>query len=266
MKSRNTILAALISLIAPSIAFAQATGKVVLDDTFTSGVDSTTWLQVKQGGRLAGRTPQDQYYTPTANVTDSNGLHITLTREDTVDPKTSHKYEYTAGRIESKATYLYGVFSFTARLPRGKGYWPALWLRTPERDPFNGEIDTLEGFGSRPNCIMSTVHHCENGKHLGSKCAVIDLGRTCPCNAVDVDFPAGHDFTTDYHTFSTEWRADHITWFLDGKPYFTATEDIPHIPMRIILECHVGGTFDGPPTVDTPAKATLDISKVQVLL
>ena len=155
-------------------------------------------------------------------------------------------------------------FRSVGSLSAGTGLWPALWLRTPEKLPFDGEIDVVEAGGSHPDSLMSTVHHWQNAHHLGSQCATIHYNNPGRCEPVDVALPAGHDFSTDYHTFSIEWRADHITWFLDGKPYFTARDYVPQMPMRLVLELHVGGSFDGPVTADTPSTVSMDVARVRV--
>lgn len=71
---------------------------------------------------------------------------------------------FTGSRLLSRQRMRYGCIEFVARIPRGRGLWPALWLRTPyDGSPINGEIDVLEGFGSHPGVLVSTLHHWRNG-------------------------------------------------------------------------------------------------------
>jgi beta-glucanase (GH16 family) len=111
----------------------------------------------------APRAGELQYYTPDSVSFSGGILHITASQQSTVDPKTRLRLQYTSARIQSKQVFLYGHFEFKARLPRGRGLWPALWLRTPPGQPFDGEIDVLEGYGSHPNMIQSTLHPWING-------------------------------------------------------------------------------------------------------
>jgi len=57
-----------------------------------------------------------------------------------------------SGRIMSKRAYKYGIFTFSAKVPKCNGVWPALWLLPGNTNgtgaygdwPCSGEIDVLE--------------------------------------------------------------------------------------------------------------------------
>lgn len=97
-----------------------------------------------------------------------------------------HRYSSASVNTRSTASWTYGRFEIRAKMPRGKGTWPAIWflspLRTPNipgppqprrpngrevqgpyRGPNNGEssqgeIDLMESWGSRPNEIAVHIH------------------------------------------------------------------------------------------------------------
>ena len=99
---------------------------------------------------------------------------------------------FTGSRILSRAPVRYGCVEIVARLPRGRGFWPALWLRTPyDGTPINGEIDMMEGFGSHPGVFMSTLHHWRNGIDGNSapRRPVGEGGRPPNCAKVVADTP-----------------------------------------------------------------------------
>ena len=61
---------------------------------------------------------------------------------------------YTSARIKTKgkADFRYGKFEIKAKLPKGKGTWPAIWMlpsSTTEYGgwPMSGEIDIMEHVG-----------------------------------------------------------------------------------------------------------------------
>ena len=76
---------------------------------------------------------------------------------------------YTSARLSSKQTFRYGVFEMRARLPRGKGTWPAFWLLAGPKNnwkwPDDGEIDIMEHVGYDMNNIVSTIH-CAAYNHI----------------------------------------------------------------------------------------------------
>src|SRR5207244_12890075 len=56
----------------------------------------------------------------------------------------------------------YGKVEFRAKLPTGKGIWPAVWM-LPQNEKFggwaaSGEIDILEVKGHEPTKVHGTLH------------------------------------------------------------------------------------------------------------
>ena len=57
----------------------------------------------------------------------------------------------------------YGYFEISAKLPRGKGFWPAFWLLSTDREERVAEIDVFEYHSLRPNQVELTIHiHAKN--------------------------------------------------------------------------------------------------------
>ncbi len=48
---------------------------------------------------------------------------------------------------------------------------------------------------------------------------------------IDLDFDASQEF----HWYGFDWKKDSITWYIDGHPVHTATENIPATPGRIMM-------------------------------
>ena len=84
---------------------------------------------------------------------------------------------YTSARLSSKRTFKYGVFEMRARLPQGKGTWPAFWLLAGPKNnwkwPDDGEIDIMEHVGYDMNNIIATIH-CGAYNHIVNLYIIFD--------------------------------------------------------------------------------------------
>lgn len=117
-----------------------------------------------------------------------------------------------------KASWRYGRFEIRAKLPQGRGTWPAIWM-LPEKDRYgawaaSGEIDILEAVnlgvpcekcaGGRGNTILGTLH----------------FGGKWPKNLHKGDEVAFPEVLDDsFHTYAIEWQPDQIIWQVDGHTY-----------------------------------------------
>ncbi len=154
------------------------------------------------------------------------------------------------GQVKSASLHTLGKFEFThgkveirAKLPQGLGVWPAFWtLGTNIGEvgwPTCGEIDVMEYVGHDSNRIHSAIHtqkynHAQNTSFKKSK----KLAHL-------------HD---DFHIYSMEWKADQISFFVDGNKFFSCDkkreDDIaawPFVdaPQYMIVNLAYGGTWGG---------------------
>jgi hypothetical protein len=64
---------------------------------------------------------------------------------------------------KTKGDWKYGRFEIRARIPAGRGTWPAIWLLNSDNAygdwPEVGEIDIMEHVGFDPNIVHFTVHN-----------------------------------------------------------------------------------------------------------
>jgi beta-glucanase (GH16 family) len=200
-----------------------------------------------------------QGYSPQAIATGPGGLRITAVK---------HPAGYGSGRIASKEGFRYGCFDIAARMPSGKGLWPALWLRTPYATPIDGEIDIMEGFGSHPGLFQSTLHRWTHGVHHGFACARIGDARASAFGLAGscrwLPRPWRGDFVTGVHHYGLIWTPQALTWLVDGTPYYTLRGAIPDQNMHIQVNLAVGGIFDGAPAASTPFPAALEVHALRV--
>lgn len=183
-----------------------------------------------------------QYYTKRdTNIYVKDGLlHIRALKEDY---KTRH---YTSAKIVSqgKADFKFGRMEIRARIPVGKGLWPAIWMM-PSSDkygswPLSGEIDIMEIKGQEPDSLYGTIHFgpaAPNNRHKGT---------------IEVR-PAKNGWGDAFHVYAISWQKNKIAWFADGKKYFEATDkdvaNMPGVPypfnepFYFILNLAIGGGF-----------------------
>lgn len=132
---------------------------------------------------------------------------------------------YVSGCITSELTHWqrYGYFEMRARMPAGRGFWPAFWL-LPKSGIWPPEIDVVEGSGARPQRI-----------HLG----IIEKGRSRQRPGKrTVDGVV--DTTDGFHVYGAEWTADDVRFFVDGQLQFASGAHQLHEPMYLLANLAVG--------------------------
>ena len=152
---------------------------------------------------------------------------------------------YSSGLLTTKASFsqMYGLFEIRAKLPKGKGLWPAFWL-LPENRAWPPELDVLEVLGDNMRKLYVSWHSNVGGKH------------TADSKAIEVP-----DMSADFHTYSVVWEKDTLMWFFDDVQVASrSTPEDFHLPMYMLINLAVGGGWPGSPdkTTQFPAKYTID--------
>ncbi len=143
----------------------------------------------------------------------------------------------------------YGYFEIRAKIPKGKGLWPAIWLLPSTQEP-RPEIDILEVLGHAPDVYEMHLHYLDKKKDWKSE------GK----NAKVVDLSA------DWHAYGLEWSKDAVVWYLDGKEMwrYTKPDGISQEPMYLLINLAVGGNWPGSPDARTKFPADFLIDYVRV--
>lgn len=202
-----------------------------------------------------------QHYTrdrlENARVEDGR-LIITARKED------YQRSSYTSARLvtRGKGDWLYGRIEVKARLPRGVGTWPAIWMM-PTRSsygnwPASGEIDIMEHVGFNHNRIHGAVHTASYNHRIGTQ------------RSGTIDPVA--DVSEEFHLYAIEWEPHEIRWYLDNKRYFTfANEGTGHREwpfdreFYLILNIAIGGDWGAMQGVDdTIWPQTMEVEYVRV--
>lgn len=256
---------------------ANSTWKMVWSDEFdaANSLDAEKWNVVLWPARKVN--DEDQAYTGRSkNLRVEDGrLLIEAHREDYDDAR------YTSARINSagKGDFLYGRFEIRAKLPSGKGTWPAIWMlpsdpyrystscedgedwqgsATCDAWPNSGEIDIMEHVGYQMNHVHGTVH---NEAYYWLKWEQ-RKGRILLQN-VDQAF----------HVYALEWTPERIDAFVDGTLYFSYMNEgsgwrawpYDH-PFNLVLNVAVGGQWgrSGGGIDDTVFPQRMEVDYVRV--
>ncbi len=193
------------------------------------------------------------YSNNDANYVVENGRLRIVARRERVEGE-GEVHRYTSGLIQTKGSFEqeHGYFEIRARVPAGRGLWPAFWL-LPEDGSEPWEIDVVEILGHEPSTVHMTVHYAnEEGEPRKAK------GVFGP--------PDSPDFSEGYHTFAVEWGPERLVWYVDGAERHRVEEaqKIPSGPFYLIANLAVGGAWPGAPGKRTVFPASFDIDHVRV--
>jgi beta-glucanase (GH16 family) len=221
------------------------------DEFNVSTIDPATWnFEVNGDG---GGNNELQYYTREARnaFVEDGTLVIQALKEEYLGK------HYTSARMTTahKKDWLYGRVDVRAKLPRGKGLWPAIWMMPTDGFyggwPASGEIDIMELLGQEPGKVYGTVHWQENGQHLSSGSSYV--------------LPGGRRFSDDFHLFTLEWSVDSLKWYVDGTKYHVEHNGPPFDKrFFLILNVAVGGNWPGSPDATTVFPQYMQVDYVRV--
>jgi len=222
--------------------------------------DSTKWIYDTEGNENGWGNNESQIFTvakkENAFVTDGT-LKITAINE-LIENK-----EFSSARLLSNADWKYGRVEVRAKLPKGRGTWPAIWMM-PGGWSFNdgnwpdvGEIDIMEHVGHDFGVIHASAHSKDYQWQTGTQ-------QTGTMYVGDVD--------TVFHTYAMEWNADVMKTYVDDSLYFEYQNEKLGIdkwpydkPFYLILNVSVGGAWGSMKGIDTTAfPQTMEIDFVRI--
>jgi len=117
---------------------------IFADEFDGSALDDSKWNPCypwgDQGCTNSGNA-EEEWYLP-GEILVENGLLRLRARENAVSGSDGKSYPYTSGMVSSHDRFstTYGYFEMRAKMPRGKGLWPAFWL-LPDSREWPPEID-----------------------------------------------------------------------------------------------------------------------------
>lgn len=236
--------------------------KQVWNDEFNyNGLpNSEKWSYDTDGNDWGWGNNEDQFYTKENkdNVWVSDGyMTITALKQEFEGKK------YTSARMISKykGDWKYGRIEVKAKIPTGRGTWPAIWMLSTDWEyggwPESGEIDIMENVGYDPDTIVASAHTKSYNHVQGTQ-----KNNRIACS----------DCYHNFHVYALEWEPDQYRIYLDNKLYFTFKNENTGFKewpfdkrFHLILNLAIGGNWGGMKGIDEslfPHKFVIDYVRV----
>jgi beta-glucanase (GH16 family) len=234
----------------------ECTYRVFTDEFDYDGSPAASNWNFETGAGGWGNNELQNYTSSRENSYVSNGTLKIHAKKSPTGVWTSARM-VTAG----KATWKYGRFEIKAKLPTGKGTWPAIWMMPQNSTyggwPNSGEIDIMEHVGYDLGTVHGTIHTEAYNHKIGTQRG----------GSVYVG-----DAHTEFHVYSIEWTPDKITWYVDDEEYYsfrnlnlTYKEWPFDKPFFIIMNIAIGGDWGGAQGIDENlTEAVMEVDYVRV--
>ena len=230
------------------------------DEFSGSSLNSGNWVAEEGRGPSNngwGNNEDQRYTTNNANLRVQNGSLI-LQAVKSGD-------EWTSARIKSQGlrSFKYGKIEFRAKLPTGRGPWPAAWLLGTNISsvswPHCGEIDVMEwraGYGNSTNDVNTVGHALHSTSRHGETPFEPTPARTRVTNP-----------STQFHTYAVLWESNKITFSVDGfdgTPLTPVDQPAFQKEFFLILNLAMGGNYVGRYIDPSLTQATYEVDYVRV--
>ncbi len=212
---------------------------------YTGLPDSARWTYDVGGWGWGNNELQHYTRDRLANARVENGRLVIEAHREPYEEK-----EYTSARLITRGKQIWnrGKIVVRAKLPSGRGTWPAIWMLGEDIRtrgwPECGEIDIMEHVGYEPDTIFGTVHTEAYNHAIGTH---------------ESEGIAVPDCETAFHDYGIVWTEDRIDFLFDDTVYhsFPKEPETTHAewpfdtPHYLLLNIAVGGNWGGARGVDT---------------
>lgn len=222
------------------------------DEFDGKAVDRRRWRFDTSRNAIGWHNNEKQYYADdrSENSRVRDGVLTIEARRETLSKDRFGDWggqDYTSAKLVTRERLGYGFYQVRAKLPCGRGAWPAIWLLpSGEKWPDGGEIDVMEMVGWDANVIHATLHTAAFNHAKGTqRGAQRRVATAC----------------TAFHDYQLDWRPDSITIGIDGRAVMRVANDQPGgaaawpftKPYDLILNLAVGGDWGGQKGIDDDA-------------
>jgi len=229
---------------------------LVWSDEFSgNAIDASNWSFEIGNNNGWGNHELEYYTSSTNNAFVSEGNLIIEARAESISGS-----NYTSARMitKGKKSFKYGRIDIRAKLPKGKGIWPALWMLGNNIDaagwPACGEIDMMELLGQEPNRVYGTLH-------WGASAAAHQSYGTNKLLSAGT-------FADSFHVYTMIWTQSSISLLIDDVSYFLMDTTVGTLPFNanffFIFNIAVGGDWPGPPDSSTTLPQRMVVDYVRV--
>ncbi|MDE6657078.1 MAG: glycoside hydrolase family 16 protein [Oscillospiraceae bacterium] len=150
------------------------------------------------------------------NTSISNG-YLSLT----IDKDKTGKYNYSGAEYRTTDFYSYGYYETSMQAIKNDGVVSSFFTYTGPSDnnPWD-EID-IEVLGKDTTKVQFNYYTNGVGDH-------------------EFMYDLGFDASEGFHTYGFDWQPDSITWYVDGKEVYKATDNIPSTSGKIMMNAWNG--------------------------
>lgn len=158
-----------------------------------------------------------------ANVNFSDG---SMKLKIDLDGNGAGAIPYSGAEFRSKGFYGFGMYEVVMKPIKNDGVVSSFFTYTGPTDnnPWD-EID-IEFLGKDTTSVQFNYYTDGVGHH-------------------EYIYELGFDASEEFHTYGFDWQADKITWYVDGEAVYSADENIPSTPGKIMMNVWPGKGVDG---------------------
>ena len=214
---------------------------------YTGKPDTSKWTYDLGTNGGWGNHELEDYTNKATNISvDTGVLTITARKEN------SDGAAYTSARVVSRGSgsILYGRIEIKAKLPAGKGTWPAIWMLPDDYAygawPASGEFDIMEMVGYDPNNVHFSAHNS------------LFYGSSAKTSSYTISTAS-----TAYHLYREDWTPYAVRGYYDDKLVFTyintgagSTAWPYDKKFHLLMNIAIGGDWGGIQGVDDNAFPT----------
>lgn len=134
--------------------------------------------------------------------------------------------QYRGGEYRTNEMFGYGLYEVEMKAIKNKGVVSSFFTYTGPSDnnPWD-EID-IEFLGKDTTKVQFNYYTDGVGGH-------------------EYMHQLGFDASEDFHRYAFKWEKDKITWYVDGEEVYSATENLPSTPGKIMMNAWNGIGVDG---------------------
>ncbi|WP_139314845.1 family 16 glycosylhydrolase [Saccharicrinis aurantiacus] len=233
-------------------------GLIWSDEFDGSSVNMNNWKFETGDGGWGNQELQNYTNGDNAHIEDGK---LIITAKKVNDNQVAGSYTSTRMVTWGKQEFTCGRIEIRAKLPSGRGMWPAIWMLGSNIGdagwPACGEIDIMEYVGFEPNQVHGSIH-------CPASYGATEFTKTLPLENCEEEF----------NNYGIIWTEESIQYYVNDpeNPFYTyapSNKNADNWPFNkphfIILNAAVGGTWGGAQGIDNSIfPQTMEVDYVRV--
>ena len=231
-----------------------------------SPVDESKWFHqtVLPNGNSWHNQEQQHYTNRIDNAYVSDGLLKIKAKKESFKDQGVVK-QYTSARLNSKFAFTYGRVEVRAKLPKGHGTWPAIWMLSKNISEAGAYFET-QGFGNQPWPDCGEIDILEHWGKIQNHAQSAVHTRSSFGNTINLGGQRVPTISSEFHIYTLDWTAEKLVFSVDGKQHYTYNPTIKNqatwpfdTPQYVLLNFAIEKVIDADFT-----QATFDIDYVRI--